>query len=336
MDTVEEIARAVLYEGYMLWPYRRSAIKNHQRWTFGGVYPEAYSRAHGEDDPWHMQTECLVEGDGNATVDVHVRFLHVVERRVARATDSGLEMAGELRVGDENYVDWEEATERQVLALRRALDALGAPERIPIVVPPGTANESLTDESGKHVGAIVRSWNALQGTIELQAARVSDGLYRLTVRITNETPWHGERRDEALRHTFVSTHTILNVSNGAFVSLMAPPRALRAEVDACRNVGTWPVLAGTDGERTTMLSSPIILYDYPRVAPESPGDLFDATEIDQLLVLNILTLTEEEQREIRETDPRARELLDRCLSLSPEQLMRLHGAVRDFRPLKEP
>jgi hypothetical protein len=85
-----------------------------------------------------------------------------------------------------------------------------------------------------------------------------------------------------------------------------------------------------------MLSSPIILYDYPRVAPESPGDLFDATEIDQLLVLNILTLTEEEQREIRETDPRARELLDRCLSLSPEQLMRLHGAVRDFRPLKEP
>lgn len=335
MDTVAEIARAVLYEGYMLWPYRRSAIKNRQRWTFGGVYPEAYSRARGEDDPWLMQTECLVEGNGRATVDVHVRFLHVVERHVAHATNAGLELVGELRVGDEQYVDWEEATERQVLALRRKLDALEAPERIPVVIPPGTAEESLRDASGSQVGALVRSWHALQGTIELQATSVADGLHRLSARITNETPWCGERRDEALRHTFVSTHTILDVTDGAFVSLMAPPRALRAEAAACRNIGTWPVLAGTEGERTTMLSSPIILYDYPRVAPESPGDLFDATEIDQLLVLNILTLTEEEQREIRATDPRARELLDRCLSLSPEQLMRLHGAVRDFRPLRE-
>jgi hypothetical protein len=242
---------------------------------------------------------------------------------------------GELRVGDEQYVDWEEATERQVLALHRALGALDRPERVPITIPPGTAEESLTDASGRRAGAIMRSWHALQGTIELQATRVAYGIFRLTVRIANETPWCGDRRDEALRHTFVSTHTILNVRNGAFVSLMAPPSALRSEVDACRNIGTWPVLAGTEGERTTMLSSPIILYDYPRIAPESPGDLFDATEIDQLLVLNVLTLTEEEQREIRETDPRARELLERCLSLSPEQLIRLHGAVRDFRPLRE-
>ena len=81
-----------------------------------------------------------------------------------------------------------------------------------------------------------------------------------------------------------------------------------------------------------MLAAPIILGDYPQIAPESPGDLFDATEIDQLLVLNVLALTPEEQDEMRATDPRAREILDRCASLSPEQLMRLHGAIRDFRP----
>ena len=92
-------------------------------------------------------------------------------------------------------------------------------------------------------------------------------------------------------------------------------------------------IAGEEGERNTVLSSPIILYDHPRIAPESPGDLFDATEIDQLLTLGVLCLTEDEQREIRDGDPRAREILDRCASLPPEHLMRLHGALREFRPL---
>ena len=83
-----------------------------------------------------------------------------------------------------------------------------------------------------------------------------------------------------------------------------------------------------------MLSSPIILYDYPQVAPESPGNLFDSTEIDELLILNLLTLTEEEKEEIRATDPRARELLERSESLSGDDFMRLHGAIREFRTLR--
>jgi hypothetical protein len=335
MDSVAAVARAVLYEGYLLWPYGRSSIKNQQRWTFGGVYPEPYSRARGEDDPWRMQTECLIEADDHATVDVHVRFLHVVERRVARVTAAGLEFVDSLRVGRERYVSWDEATERQVLALHRGLGALDTPERVPITIPGGEATEWVSDASGERAAAIVRSWHALDGGMELSARRVAERLFRLTVRIVNETPWRGERREEAVRRTFVSTHTILHAAGGTFVSLMGPPPELRAHVDACRNIGTWPVLAGDEGSRCTMLSSPIILYDYPRVAPESPGDLFDATEIDQLLVLNVLTLTDEEQQEMRDSDPRAREILDRCLSLSPEQMLRLHGAVREMRPVGE-
>jgi len=336
MDAVAEIAQAVLYEGYLLWPYRRTAIKNRQRWTFGGVYPEAYSRARGEDDPWQMQTECLVEGDGAATVDVHVRFLHVVERRVAWCTEAGLSFVDEVTVAGQRHVAWEEATERQVLALRRRLDTLATPERIPIAIPAGGATEWLADAAGVRLAAVVRAWRAIEGALELRAARIDTRLFRLTARIVNVTPWDGERRDEALQRTLVATHTILRVTAGEFVSLMGPPLALRGAVDACRNVGTWPVLAGAEGTRDTMLSSPIILYDYPRVAPESPGDLFDATEIDQLLVLNVLTLTEEEQREMRDADPRSREILERCQSLSPEELMRLHGAVRAMQPVREP
>ena len=66
------------------------------------------------------------------------------------------------------------------------------------------------------------------------------------------------------------------------------------------------------------------------IAPESPGDLFDGGEIDQLLILNILSLTEEEKAEMRATDPRAREILERTEALTPEELMRLHGTIREF------
>src|SRR5207248_7063215 len=105
---------------------------------------------------------------------------------------------------------------------------------------------------------------------------------------------------------------------------------LAEEAAGCENVGTWPVLVGNPGERRTVLCSPIILEDYPRVAPESPGDLFDGGEIDQLLILNILALTDEEKAEMAASDPRAKEILERTAALTPDELMRLHGVVREF------
>jgi len=118
---------------------------------------------------------------------------------------------------------------------------------------------------------------------------------------------------------------VLRAPRGSFVSLTDPPEALRHAAEACRNEGTWPVLVE---DHHTLLSSPIMLEDFPRVAPESPGDLFDGGEIDELLILNVLALTDAEKAEMRETDPRAREILERCEALSEEQLLRLHGARR--------
>ncbi|MDQ3857096.1 MAG: hypothetical protein M3327_01395, partial [Actinomycetota bacterium] len=186
------------------------------------------------------------------------------------------------------------------------------------------------------VGAIVRRWRALAGEVELRAERLSDRLSRLTVRIVNVTPWAGSDRDDALRQTFCSTHTAFRAAGGTFVSLTEPPPAFRAAAEACENVGTWPVLVGDEGRCDSLLSSPIVLSDFPKVAPESPGDLFDGTEIDQLLILNVLALTDDEREEVRASDPRARAILDRCASLSPEELMRLHGAIREFRPVAGP
>ena len=335
MDTTKKIAEAVLYEGYLLWPYRKSARKNQQRWTFGGVYPRAYSEARGEDDPWIMQTQCLVSGDGETAVEVKVRFLHVTERKVGRKSGETLEFVEELRIGGELYLPWDEATEREIAVGRFKLSELESPERIGIDIPAGSREEPLRGPAGEAVGALVRGWRTLRGTVKVEAEPLREGIFRVTVRITNTTPWGGEDRESTLKQTFVSTHTALGVEGGEFVSLIDPPEELREAAEGCVNLKTWPVLVGEEGERNMMLSSPIILYDYPQIAPESPGDLFDGTEIDQMLILNVLNLTDEEKDEMRASDPRGREILERCESLSPEELMKLSGTFRDIRMLRE-
>ena len=318
-DPIRAIADAVLYEGYVLWPYRRSALKNTHRWTFGGVYPRAHAEARDAgDDPWTMQTQVLIEGPGDMRMSVALRFLHIVWREVV---DAGGGAVDELTIGAERHLTWEEAVEREVGLAPIALDELAAGRRVPISVAAGEERETLGPE-----GAIVRSWEPLEGTLLVSAEPAGAALHRITARIENTTHWAGGPREAALRRTFCSAHTTLRAGDGgAFVSQTDPPAALRAAAEACENKGTWPVLVGEAGARDTVLSSPIILEDHPRIAPESPGDLFDGGEIDQLLILNILQLTDEEKAEARASDPRVRELLDRSEGLTPEELMRLHG-----------
>ncbi|HWX87065.1 MAG TPA: hypothetical protein VNX67_02720 [Solirubrobacteraceae bacterium] len=306
-DAVRRIADAVLYEGYLLWPYSKSALKNQQRFTFGGVYPP------GWEDRSAIQAQVLLEGSEDAEVEVQVRFLHVVRRQVLEGSGSptALEPVEELEVGGERWVTWEEAVEREI-------------EPGPIRVPAG---EDLEQIPG---GAIRRSWLALEGEVTVAREVVRPGLLRLTIRVANTTSWRGRDRPDALRRTLCSTHIALHTRDGAWVSLADPPEALRSEVDACENSGVWPVLVGEDGDRGRMLAAPIILSDHPQIAPESPGNLFDSGEIDQMLVLNILAMTEQERREMRDSDPRAREILERTEALSSEEIMRLHGAVREL------
>jgi hypothetical protein len=336
VDAARKIAEAVLYEGYILWPYHRSTTKNQQRWTFGGVYPRAYSEARGEDDPWLMQTQCLVVGAGDAKIEVRVRFLHVTERKVLRESGGVREFVEELRIGDDLYVPWDEAAEREVEVGRFGLAELAESTGLArIDVAGGSSKEELASPAGAVEGALVRSWRALRGTVEVAAEELREGVFRLTARITNTTPWEGEDRESTLRQAFCSTHTTLEIEGGEFVSMTDPPEELRELAEGCENIKTWPVLVGEEGERGMLLSSPIILSDYPQIAPESPGDMFDGGEIDQLLILNVLTLTDEEKDEMRASDPRAREILERCESLSQEQLMNLHGAIRDFKVLRD-
>jgi hypothetical protein len=318
-DPVRAIADAVLYEGYILWPYRRSAMKNQRRFTFGGVYPPAHSQAH-PDDPASMRTEVLLCTDDPANLEVTVRFLQVVFRTAARRQGDQLVEVDELQAGGERYTTWEEAVEREI-AVPRASER----RRAEIAIPAGREVEQLPG------GALIRSWHGLQGHVEVAATPTQAAeTWRVSVEIRNTTPFADGSRQNALAYTFCSTHTLLHAPGGSFISLTDPPGELKTAAASCHNAGTWPVLVGAQGNRTTMLSSPIILEDHPRVAPESPGDLFDGGEIDQLLTLSILALTDEEKADMAASDPRAKEILERTEALTPEELMRLHGAIREF------
>jgi hypothetical protein len=305
LKIVEKIADAVLYEGYLLYPYRPSSIKNRRRFNFGVVYPRDYGLA--QDELFCMQTECLASSNWRMALDVRVRFLHLTARE-----------------------GWEEAVEREVNAPALNMDDL-------LVTPQQVSFAFPAKRSG---GALCNSWRRgrqelINGNIEIAGRQVAERVFKITTRILNLTPLAdvaGDSRDEALKRSLVSTHIILSARGGRFISLLDPPESLRDVAASCRNVGTYPVLVGAEGERDTMLSSPIILYDYPQIAPESAGDLFDGTEIDEMLTLRILTLTDDEKREMRGGDERARRILERTEAMPAEQLMKLHGAARGLRP----
>jgi hypothetical protein len=342
---VARIADAVLYEGYILYPYRPS-VKNRQRWTFGGLYPESYSKAQAGADAYGNQTECLIHGDTATKVEAVVRFLHLTARVVGaiepplanRPADAAPthRPVDVLRVGEELFHSWQEAEEREValdgLQLKDLLDRLC---RQAFTFRGRSWLEPLPESDGKVVGVLAREQQTVEGEIEAAAAAVGEGLFRLTLRVLNRTLLDDAshaNRDEVLLRTLVSTHILLGVHGGEFVSLLEPPDEWRESAAACRNIGVWPVLAGDAGRKDAMLSSPIILYDYPQVAPESQGDFFDGGEIDEILTLRILTMTDEEKGQMAAVDGRARELLARTESLGGEEMSRLHGAMRALRP----
>jgi len=343
---VDGIVKAVLYEGYMLYPYRPSAVKNRQRFNFGVVYPRAYSEAQKGTDAHTMQTECLVQGNSETQCAVRVRFLRMVDRSVARVrtptdelslvTQQDIEKVERLNLNDQVLYAWQEAAEETIEVAEFNLAALTAqPMQWPFRLSPSQTAEPVRDASGLIVGIIHREKATLAGTIELSSEWLNERLFRLRTRISNTSRIeHLVTRDVALSRSLVSAHTILEVRGGEFVSLVDPPDSCRTFALACQNLGTWPVLVGEPGERVTMLSSPIILYDYPQVAPESPGDLFDGAEIDEILSLRIMTMTDEEKREMRQSDDGARQILDRTEALPAEQFMKLHGALRGLRTIK--
>ena len=271
-DDVLPVADAVLYEGYALYPYRESSLKNRVRWNFGGVYPRAYSQAQSGADQCEASTQCLIIG-ARSELTIEARFLEQLER----AAREGVEAA-------------------RPRSFRREFGGLAA-------------------LAGCTVEAAF-SRGRLHASLELRVQALEGSVFRIHAVLRNESNCPAVERADALADTLLAAHLLLAVRGGEFVSQIDPPTELRRVSRACQQGGLWPVLAGDKARRDRLLASPIILYDYPQIAPESRADSCDATEIDEILLLRVLTLSDSEKAELRQGDARCRAILARAEALS--------------------
>jgi len=337
LTAARQVADAVLYEGYLLYPYRASSSKNRVRWQFGVLGPAGAAHA-GVGEESSMAAEVLLEASPRATLDVHLRFLQVQARVVERRTEDGWVGVDELLVAGTRWIPFHEAVSREVPLLAVPLDGLRDGREFAVSVPAGEEVEELV-EDGRVVGRLVRSRWAVHGTVSLTArAGIDRRLVALGVRVDNATGWSpGDvpgwtPRDVAARYSFVGTHLLMAARGTRFVSLLDGPAWAAQDTSSRTQSRCWPVLVSADDGADAVLVSPIILDDHPSIAPESAGDLFDATEIDEILTLRVMTMTETEKADARGTDPRAAAILARCDAMSDDALERLHGGRRPAQP----
>lgn len=326
------VADAVLFEGYALYPYRATSTKNQLRWQFGVLLPRAASEA-GRSDPWWLEAQCLVAAEPGARVAGKLRFLRVRRRRVETPAGAPLES---LDVDGKLLIPWDEG---EPVEHDFAVPLDGATRSLAVALAGDRTVETVRDAAGREVARVVRTRAPLALHLAADAAPVERpggaAAFRLRVRVDNVSACADPlaARDALLPAATVGTHLLLGVESGELVSLIDPPEWAAGAAAACKNVGVYPVLACEAGRGDLVLASPIILYDHPAVAPESAGDLFDATEIDEILTLRTLLLTDEEKRQARATDARVAALIDRVDALPPERLAQLHGAFRDVEPI---
>ncbi|WP_348268039.1 hypothetical protein P8936_02025 [Edaphobacter paludis] len=305
--SVEKIAAAVLYEGYILYPYRPTAIKNRQRWNFGTLYPRIYAEAQHPEEPFRLVSECLLVPGHNASIDIKVSFLQLLPQPRITSDD--------LKTLADPSLDWDEAIERTSDHCGLSLgDILDAP-----------LNLHITPTSD------------LAASLTISAQSMPGGICKLHLELENASPLSSgtdAHRDEALSQSLVSAHLLIGLTDGEFISLLEPPDLYSADAKACTNIGVFPVLAGEEPDRSILLLSPIIMYDYPKTSPDSAGDFFDGTEMDEMLTLRVLTLTDAEKEEVRNGDPRARRILERTEALTGEEMLKTHGIIRPMREVR--
>jgi hypothetical protein len=327
-DRARAVADAVLYEGYLLYPYRANSGKNQSRWQFGVLGPQGAADAGiGEDDT--LSAQVLVQSPGIPSLSGVVRFLQLQHRAAERDVGGRFEQVDQLSAGSQLWLSWDEAIECEVsiepfrvTSLRRTLD---------ISVPAGSDVEVVEN------GRLVRTRRPLHAQLVISAEAESHGagraappgdLLRLTFEVRN-TGAPAADKDEAIATSLIGVHLLIEVTDGEFVSLLEPPDSAADAVARCAQHRCFPVLAGSPGDKNLVLVSPIILYDHPEIAEQSNGALYDSTEIDEILTLRVMTMTDEEKAQARATDPLAAKIIDRCDSMSPEAMLDLHGVLRN-------
>ncbi|MFH9347963.1 hypothetical protein [Kitasatospora sp. NPDC017646] len=274
-----QIADAVLPDGYVLHPHHGSAAEDRLRWQFGVLVPPEYTVQGGEHS--HQRTECVMEARHDDRLAVELRFLRLQRRTVERAGHGGgFKPVERLEPADRALVEWDEGAEERIELLLPVKELTGEIVQHGFRLP-GVGRTELLHEHGSVVGRLVRRREQVDGLVRLGVEELP-GPYRaqrLTVEVENASDWtprRGAGRAEALSRSLISTHLLLGLEHGCFLSVADPPEWARSAVHRCRNDRTWPVPAGPDGGCQVVLSSPVVLEDHPRIAPECLAALYAA------------------------------------------------------------
>ncbi|WP_373876772.1 hypothetical protein [Lolliginicoccus levis] len=322
------VADAILYEGYLLYPYRADSRKNQARWQFGVLGPPGAAESSTGEEA-RLSTELLLRG--GTRIQATLRFLQLQHRAIEELRDGRYVPVPEAWVGERRYVSWDEAIAHEIdleWDLSGTTGHAVAPVR-EVSIEGGEDIETLGPEC-----RLRRTRWPLRAKAILRRTPMADGLSTLAleVRNTSAEPTGPDPRTDAVRHSLLGAHLIVTTPDGEFVSLLEPDPAAEDAARARTHHRCFPVLAGAPGERRIMLVSPIILYDYPEIAGESTGPMFDATEIDEILTLRVMAMTDAEKELARATDPLAAEIVDRADHSTAESLAALHGTFRDEIP----
>ena len=283
LNYVHPVVNALLYDGFKLYPTPAAAARR-PRWTVGSLYPHAYVSASTGADTSGQETQCLWVGDPRTRLEIRVRFLHTLIREIGTLTapargwpddPDAPEPAfrfGAGQHGEAGALGDDEAVERDLQVADLCLgDLLGRTHYHTFSFPAWRSLEALRDAEGEPVGVIVRHQKPVQGRVSVTVQAFSDRIFHISVRVENRTPVTRaiiRDRERAAHQAFASTHTLLETRGGEFVSLMAPPEELAAYTMLCENRGTFPVLVGPEGHNRTVLSSPVILHDHPKLSLE--------------------------------------------------------------------
>ncbi|MFN2612225.1 MAG: hypothetical protein ABR536_02520 [Solirubrobacterales bacterium] len=290
---VEELVSSLLYEGYALYPYT-PGVKNATPTPFGIVYPAGYAAAQPAAYP-ELRLECILEGGPEAEITGTVRFLQA---------------AGEGHKGIERRLDLG-TVKLADLAREKARQEFGFP---------------------REAGA-----GSVRGRAVMEAEMLGPELARIKLCVHNDTEIAGDvpeaevPRGDALQWSLLSVHPMVEVDDSArFISPLERDGEAGAAVEASDSFNTFPVLVGK--EDRAVLGAAIVVPEHPELAPESLGNLFDNTEIEEALLLHVQVLSDDEREQISEQDPAVREMIERAEKTTNDEMMSLHGRLTYTEP----
>ena len=246
-----------------------------------------------------MQTECLVEStDGRHWCKSPFAFFTRWRERSGRSSpkqpsiprDADSKPVQELRVDGRLYQTWQEAVERTVALAPQSIKTFAERSfELPFTFPSSCTSEPICDDAGRVVGMMTRRQEELQGRVEIGATSIDAKVFKLSVRSSTKREFLSSELaspDAVIMRTFASTHAVLSAARRRVPVAARSSAGIHRSgrhLPACREPtrSWWETRSSASATRCWPRRSSFMITRGLR--RKVPGDLFDGTEIDEIL-----------------------------------------------------